>query len=244
MARRRGAAVPDPHDHDDQDDEPVDLISDDDEVDYYDDEGEDQADEPARRGGLLARWTQSIRRPLSGSVAVDESDLKPTEMRGNEARYGYILAAELIIVAILNLTFTHGKNAPAHPPTTLSAIGLVISVGFGALIRTHNRFIVSFAALIAAFFVTLPRIPESLFIYHVFALIFPLIYALVLMQRQRRATLATTKAKGRQTPEQRRADLDARRRERRSRRRGEVPAPGRVAANRRYTPPKAKRPRR
>jgi hypothetical protein len=239
MARRRGAAAPDPHDDD------GDLP---DEEDTYEEEYEEEADVDdvapqgsGRPGGLFTRWSQSAQ--ARATTPVDESDLKPTEMRGNEAMYGYILSAELIVVSVFNLIFTHGQGAPAHPPTTLSAIGLIVSIGFGALVRTHNRFIVSFAALIAAFFVTLPRIPQSLFIFHIFGLIFPLIYALVLMQRQRKATLATTKggSAGRSTPAQRRAEADARRRERRQRRGGQ-PAP-KVAPNRRYTPPKTKRPR-
>jgi hypothetical protein len=256
--RRRSAAAPDPQDHpEDEDPSPEDSLPveeetyegvdeetyEDEEYDDYDEEESEAATPapaPARRsGGLLSRlnlFNQPDRTP------VDDSDLKPTQMRGNEALYGYILAVELVVVSVLNLTFTHGKGAPAHPPTTLSAVGLVVSVGFGALVRTHNRFIVSFAALIAAFFVTLPRIPQSLFVYHVFGLIFPLIYALVLMQRQRKATLARTGSTARQTPAQRRADADTRRRERRQQKRG-APPPPKVAPNRRYTPPKAKRPR-
>jgi hypothetical protein len=249
--RHRGAAAPDPqNDPEDQDDLPAEADDYDDDGDYGEEEeaeeGEDTEDEdedvsrPAgRSAGLLSRISLFNRfdRP-----PVDESHLKPTQMRGNEAMYGYILSAELIVVSVLNLTFTHGKGAPAHPPTTLSAVGLIVSVGFGALVRTHNRFIVSFAALIAAFFVTLPRIPQSLFIYHVFGLIFPLVYALVLMQRQRKATLAQTGSTARQTPAQRRAAADARRNERRQQKRG-APPPPKVAPNRRYTPPKAKRPR-
>jgi len=241
MARRRGAAAPDPHDHPD-DDLPGDEDAYEEYEDYPDEEEAEEAPTSRRSGGLLSRWADSAR--TRATTPVDESQLKPTDMRGNEALYGYILAAELVVVSIFNLVFTQGKGAPAHPPTTLSAVGLIVSVAFGALVRTHNRFIVSFAALIAAFFVTLPRIPQRLFVFHLFALVLPLIYALVLMQRQRKATLAAAKtgSGGRQTPAQRRADADARRRERRQRKRG-APPPPKVAPSRRYTPPKAKRPR-
>jgi hypothetical protein len=245
VARRRGAAAPDPQDHPD-DDLPEEEVGYDDDAEYddYYEEDADAAPAPARRsGGLLSRWADSAR--ARATTPVDESQLKPTDMRGNEALYGYILAAELVVVSVFNLVFTHGKGAPAHPPTTLSVVGLIVSVAFGALVRTHNRFIVSFAALIAAFFVTLPRVPSKLFVFHLLALILPLIYALVLMQRQRKATLAAAKSGsgGRQTPAQRRAEADARRRERRQQKRG-APPPPKVAPSRRYTPPKAKRPRR
>ncbi len=184
---------------------------------------------------------------------TDDSDLKPSAMRGTEPLYGYVVALELVVIAIINLTDTHGKGAPAHPDTTLSIIGLVASAGIvGVIVATRHRFVVGFYAMAAAFLVTTPKVPDSLALTHLLAIAMPVVYALILTQRQNRARLALVKgrrqvdasarppARRRTTAAERRAELEARRRQRQSRR-GDKNEPTGPARNRRYTPPKPKR---
>jgi hypothetical protein len=167
-------------------------------------------------------------------------------MRGTEPMYGYVVMLELIAVAVINLVVVHGAGAPKHSQTTVSLIGLVAALVFGATIQTRNRFIVGFSCILAAFVISsIPQVPNSVKPYHLFGLIIPLVYALILTQRQRKASLALArsgKAPPATTPAERRADAAARRQQRR---RGKnVEPPSGPTPSRRYTPPKAKRPRR
>jgi hypothetical protein len=180
-------------------------------------------------------------RPRAGEEV--EADLKPSAMRRPEPLYGFIVFVELVIIAVINLTVTTGKGAPAHPQTTTSIIGLAGAFGFGAVLLTRHRMYVSFAAIGAAFFVTLPRVPDRVTIYHLFGLVFPLVFAFLLTQRQRKAQAALTKNRpkgsgpGRTASDRRTAGQPERRG-----RRAKTPEPTGPAANRRYTPPKPKRP--
>lgn len=177
-----------------------------------------------------------------GAEARNEPDAmqaKPSAMQGREFLYGHLVAGVLIAVAIANFVLRHGTGAPKHPSTGLAVIGLVAALAMLPLLHTRNRFIAPFGAVIAAFLVTLPRGPNSLQSLHVLAIIFPLVYALLLTQRQRKAAIAQVKAGG------------GPRREARGRRRQRAPEqekpgarPGGPARNRRYTPPKAKRAKR
>jgi hypothetical protein len=176
----------------------------------------------------------------------EEVTLKPSTMRGTEPLYGYVVMLELIAIAIINLVVVHGAGAPKHSQTTVSLIGLVAAIAFGATIQTRNRFIVGFSCIMAAFVIaSLPQVPNSVKPYHLFGLIIPLIYALILTQRQRKASMALArsgKAPPSPTPADRRAEAVARRQQRRRGKAAEQPTgPSR---SRRYTPPKAKRPRR
>jgi hypothetical protein len=187
-----------------------------------------------------------------GAAEVDEADLKPSAMRGTEPLYGYVVAAELLVVALLNLTDTHGAGAPAHPDKILAAIGILGAAAVVAAIRfTRHRMVVGFVAIAAAFFVTLPKTPNSLTVVHVMAIAIPLIYAFILTQRQNKARMAEIKrdrsgdsgssgSRSGRTASSRRADGQAKRRERRGRR--GVPEPSGPKASSRYTPPKPKRP--
>jgi hypothetical protein len=202
-------------------------------------------------------------------VGVPEADdgLKATSMRGTEPLYGYVVALELIVVAILNLTVTKGVGAPAKPSTGMGIIGLVAAAALLVVMRTRHRTAVAFSAIIAAFFVTLPKVPNSLKLAHVVALIFPVIYALILTQRQRRALGVSWKQARRGGPAARRsaqtgagrtsgARAAARTQGARSARAGRATAdtagrsrrggtPASTAsgptASRRYTPPKGRR---
>lgn len=185
---------------------------------------------------------------VDAAVADAEAGLKPSTMRRPEPLYGYLIALELLAISVINLVVRHGKGAPKHPDTGVAIIGLVASLGLFLLIQSRHRFIVGFGAIVAAFLVTLPKGPNSIQLYHLFGLVFPVVFALVLTQRQNRATKAQVKAglgPKRATPAERRAAADARHRERRDRRRGIAPAATTgPKASRRYTPPKARRPRR
>jgi uncharacterized membrane protein YgcG len=193
---------------------------------------------------------------------VPTEELPPSRMRGTESLYGYVVAVELVVVAVLNLTVRTGTGAPAHPQTTLQVIGIAASVALFGLLQVRSRTIVGFGAIVAAFFVTLPKVPNSLSLAHILALAVPLIYGLILTQRQRRATgLARGSRRGgggsgSGTTENssragggsgRRGSAAAGGRARNATsgrgRRGKAadPAPTGPRASARYTPPKAKR---
>jgi hypothetical protein len=177
---------------------------------------------------------------------VDEADLKPSAMRGTEPLYGYVVAAELLAVAILNLTDTHGAGAPAHPDKVLSVLGILAAAAVVAAIRfTRHRMIVGFVTIAAAFLVSLPKVPDSLEAVHVIAIAIPLIYAFILTQRQNKARMADVKrARAGESGSggARRAEAQGKRSERRGRR--GMPEPSGPKASNRYTPPKPKRPQR
>jgi hypothetical protein len=179
-------------------------------------------------------------RDRSAADPVDDLELKPTAMRKPEPLYGYVVAAELIVVSILNLTVTHGKGAPAHPQTVLALAGLAASIALVGLIRTHHRLIAAFGAVMAAFVATLPRVPSSMAISHLLALTLPLIYAFVLTQHQRKAATAQAAARGEKPGRSRgraaKTEPAGRRQSRRDR-----AAPSGPKASPRYTPPKSKR---
>jgi hypothetical protein len=168
-------------------------------------------------------------------------DVKPSAMQGNEFLYGHLVAGILIAIAIANFVVRHGAGAPKKPQTALEVIALVAALALLPILRTRNRFIAPFAAVIAAFFVTYPRGPNSIQSVHVLAIVFPLVYALLLTQRQRKAAIAQAKTGG-----------ATRTRPARSRRRpkagsdggGSAGRPNAPTRNRRYTPPKAKRAKR
>jgi hypothetical protein len=187
-------------------------------------------------------------------LGFDEADLKPSAMRGPEPLYGYVVAAELLVVAILNLTDTHGPGAPAHPDTALAAAGILGAAAVVAAIRfTRHRMIVAFVTIAAAFLVSVPKIPNSLELVHVIAIAVPFVYAFILTQRQNKARVADIKqaraggstsggSRAGRTAAARRAETEAGRRDRRGRR--GVPEPSGPKASNRYTPPKPKRPQR
>lgn len=177
--------------------------------------------------------TNAAAEPESGPT----DSLKPSAMRGTELRYGIGVAVILVVVAVLNLAVRHGAGAPKHPQTGVAVVGLIAALAVFPLLRTRNRFIVPFAAVIAALFVTLPSGPNSVRSLHAVAVIFPLIYAFVLTQRQRKAATAQARLKA----ASRSANEPAA--PRGGRRRKVEQASGPIA-NRRYTPPKRKRARR
>ena len=171
--------------------------------------------------------------------AVDT--LKPSAMRGTELRYGIAVAAILVVIAVLNLVIRHGAGAPKHPQTGLAVIGLIASLAVFPLLRTRNRFIVPFAALVAALLVSLPSGPNQVKSLHALVIIFPFAYALLLTQRQRKAAMAQARLKAANRSANQPATGSA---PTRGGRRRKAEQPSGPTANRRYTPPKPKRARR
>lgn len=181
--------------------------------------------------------------------------LKPSAMRGYEPIYGYVVGVVLVVVAVLNLTVTHGTGAPAHPQTTLAAVGVAASLALFGAIQTKNRMIAGFGAILAAFFVTLPRVPTSLSVAHIVALVVPMAYGLIITQRQRRDTprlarggrgsrgaAASGDAKGSGRGGKSRPGATGATPAGGRRRRGKQPGPiSGPRPNARYTPPKSKR---
>jgi hypothetical protein len=202
-------------------------------------EGDAEYEEAATDGSANGR---------ASAAPSEGDDLKPSAMRGNEMLYGYLIAGELVLVAILNLTVTHGKGAPTHPSRPIEVVGLLASLALFGVLQTRHRFIVPFAMIIAAYIVVYPKTPDSLTLAHLLGLILPVVYAILLMQRQRKAALAQARGRGgrgggaRLTPEERRAEATQRRQERRDKRRGIIPPSGPQKSSR-YTPPKARRPK-
>ena len=200
------------------------------------------ADEPDPGPGLVDE----------GHQPDQEANLKPSTMRGTEPMYGYLVAAELLVVAILNLTDTHGAGAPTHPQKLLSAVGILAAIAVAATIRfTRHRMVVGFVTIAAAFVVSLPKVPSSLNVVHVITIAIPLIYAFILTQRQNKARMTEIKqgraggsGAGRAGGKAAGGGRSATPSSRRERRRRGAEQPAGPKASNRYTPPKPKRPQR
>ncbi|MGH9115783.1 MAG: hypothetical protein ACRDWW_08140 [Acidimicrobiales bacterium] len=205
-----------------------------------DDSDGDARDRPLSMGARARDWIGARfgpRRDAGEASQTPDDDLKPSAMRGSESLYACVAAAELIVVAVLNLVITHGKGAPSHPQTTLAIIGLLGALAFVPTILTRSRMIVPFAAVVAAFLVTLPKVPTSLSTAHFITLIIVVIYALVLTGRQRKAT---AKAGGRGSTARQAGERAGTRAVRGRGGRSKDVAPSGPRASRRYTPPKVK----
>ena len=169
------------------------------------------------------------------AAPLPDDGLKASAMRGSEPLYGYVVALELVVVGVLNLTVTSGAGAPTHPSTALGAVGVAAAISLFGFLQTRNRVIVAFAVIVAAFFVNLPKVPNSLAIAHVFALAFPFAYSLVLTQRHRKRMKGELQAARTRRP----ATPPARRSRRNAKTDTAQPSGPRLSA--RYTPPKTKR---
>jgi hypothetical protein len=191
-------------------------------------------------------------RPVA--AGPDEPGLPPSRMRGTESLYGYVVGLELVVVAILTLVMHGGKGAPKHPQTGLQIAGLIGSIAFFAVLQRRSRTLTAFAAIAAAFIVTLPAVPDSLRTSRIFVLAVPLAYGLIITQRQRKATglsmrgtrtRSASAGPGTRTDtgsKGRRSATDAARPPARRRGRGQdTPAPAGPRPSPRYTPPKPKR---
>jgi hypothetical protein len=168
-------------------------------------------------------------------------DFPASRLRGTEPLYGVVVGLELLVVAILNLAVQGGAGAPKHPDTLIMVLGVAVSVGFIGLLALRNRTVASFGAIGAAFFVTLPKVPSSLSLAHIMALLVPLAYALIITSRQRKMAKGALQRGGRRAPR-----MSESRQSRATRSRNTTTArPAAKAAGRptsgRYTPPKARR---
>lgn len=199
-----------------------------------------------------AEGDPAVRAEVLDTPTGTDGDLPPSRMRGTEFLYGYVVALELLVVAILNIVISKGKGAPAHPQTGLQIIGLLAPLVLVGLIQSRNRTMVGFASIVAAFFVTLPKVPTSLTVAHVLALAVPLAYGLIVTQRQRRAMGNTARRGGRGATQSTgsRATSGAggsaggsggANGRRRGRKGAKEAVPSGPRPNSRYTPPKAKR---
>ena len=178
---------------------------------------------------------RSARRANRKDRPVDplEYELDPWVTRGNETLYGYVIGAELILMAILELTDTHGKGAPAHPATWMSVAGLVASVLMLGLLQTKNRTFVALSTILASLLIDLPSVPNSLVMAKLFAVFIPIVYGIVLVRRRSRSAQIRQQAGIDTAPATGRGRTD------RSGKGGSNPAPVRTTG--RYTPPKSKR---
>ena len=174
--------------------------------------------------------------------ASEPDDFPASRLRGTEPLYGIVVGLELLVVAILNLAIQGGAGAPKHPDTFVMVIGVVASVAFLGLLTVRNRTVASFAAIGAAFFVTLPKVPSSLSLAHIMALLVPLAYALIITSRQRKMAKAAIQRGGNRTPRRTRETRPTRAGRSRSATttRPATRSTGRPASGR-YTPPKARR---
>lgn len=164
-----------------------------------------------------------------------EFELNPWVMRGTEMMYGYVVAAELILVAILELTDTHGKGAPAHPATGLSIAGLAASVLMIGLLQTRNRTFVALSTILASLLIDLPSVPNNLVLAKLFAVFIPIVYGIVLVRRRSRSAQVRQQAGIEQAAPGRSGGRGP------GRRGAAKPAATPTRTSGRYTPPKSKR---
>jgi hypothetical protein len=216
--------------------------------DDADDDGEfdeqDAVDDgPAARSKPVRRGRTSTRGP---TPVYEDDGRPPSAMRGNEPFYGFIVNMLLLATSVLDLVDTTGKGAPAHPDRVEQIAGVVAGLVLLGLQRTKHRFIVGFATIIAVFFITLPKAPDSLVLPHLVCLAAGFAYGMWITLHQSRAIKAkavadkaASRTQTRLTPAERKAQALAQRQEKRNKRRG-VATTGPKPSSR-YTPPKAKR---
>jgi hypothetical protein len=169
--------------------------------------------------------------------------LPPSRLQGSEPLYGVVVGLELLVVAVLTIFARHGAGAPRHYSTAddgLVAVAVASAIAYLGLLRMRNRTVAAFGAIIAAYLLSVPKGPTWVRDVHEYALFPPLVYAIVVAQRLRKATkqsVATDQKTGKsRTP--------APTRDRPAARRGRAAPPARETGpprSGRYTPPKAKR---
>lgn len=187
---------------------------------------------------ILSRRSGATRQPREAPAPAPDDGLKASAMRGTEPLYGYVVALELVVVGILNLTVTSGKGAPAHPPTALATVGVAAGISLFGFLQTKNRVLVAFAVIAAAFLVDLPKVPSSLALAHVFSLALPFAYSLILTQRHRKrmkGELVAARARRSTAPARTRPNPKAK---------DAAATPSGPRPSGRYTPPKALRSKR
>ncbi len=186
---------------------------------------------------LLRRRDGGSELPRQAAAPPPDDGLKASAMRGSEPLYGYVVALELVVVGVLNLTVTSGKGAPSHPSTALAGVGVAAAISLFGFLQTKNRVLVAFAVIAAAFLIDLPKVPNSLALAHVFSLALPFAYSLILTQRHRKrmkGELLAARARRSAAPPRSQAGRKAK---------DAAAAPRGPRPSGRYTPPKAQRPK-
>jgi len=133
----------------------------------------------------------------------DEPDTEaplPSQMQGSEELYGYIVAAELLLASVISFATRHSAGVPANQIQTWKYVAsFAAALALVPVIRTRRRMVAGFASIIAAFVVSLPPGPKSQELVHILVLVIPLAYALLLTQRQRKATSSSKAPPPKQT---------------------------------------------
>jgi hypothetical protein len=154
---------------------------------------------------------------------------RPIELREWEIPAGYAVAGLIVLLAVLELTITHGKGAAKNPSPILPLIALVVGLAQAATIRFKNRLLTGILGVAGGLLIAYVRVPDSLGILHSIGFLAPFVYAFLVTQRHSRAQRAL------QGPRNRRQGGGGSRRGSQA-----PPEPGGPKASRRYTPPKAK----
>lgn len=160
----------------------------------------------------------------------------PARMTNQEWLAGFGISALLIIVGILNVAMEHDKGAPKHPVIWPTYVAIVLAVGLAVSLRWKSRMISPFVAVAGAFFLNYATGASALVIPHLVVLFATLAWCLVLTMRLRKQQREVMPPP---TAAQRREMAAARKRHKRGEPDPE-PAKQYPAANRRYTPPKAR----
>lgn len=174
-----------------------------------------------------SRGSEEDFEPLPARSREPERTLRPIELRDWEIPVAYALGGLITLLAILELTITHGPGAVKNPSPILPLIALVAGVAQIATVRFKNRFVSALVGVAGGLLVGTARVPTALGIPHSIGFLAPLVYAFLVTNRHNRAQRAL---RGPRTQGQRGG------------RRGSKaePEPTGPKANRRYTPPKPK----
>ena len=194
-----------------------------------------------RTAGAATRFGDRVR---NGAPLPDPgTPAKPSRMQPPEDRYGFALAALLVVVGVLFGT-VHGTGSPAHPDDIAPLLGAALGFVLFAVIWLYaNRFTSAGVAVVAGLLIENTQPPKSLLDLRYVMLVAPLGYAFWLTRRQSKAARELAGSRPRLTPDERRAQRD----EQKARKRGEAPPPpirATPSPNRRYTPPQPARPKR
>jgi hypothetical protein len=175
----------------------------------------------------------------------------PSRLQGTEPMYGWVVGLEILVVAVIVAFARHGVGAPKHystADTVLIAVGIVAALTYLALLRVRNRTVAAFGAIVAAYIPSLVPGPNWTRDVTEIGLLPPLIYAVVVAQRMRKATklaMASGKAAGgpsTRTGAGRASGRSARERPApRTRNRSKQAVASGPPRSARYTPPKPKR---
>lgn len=178
--------------------------------------------------------------PAPKPASPAAGDLRPIRLRDWEIPVGYLVAAFVVLLAVLELVITKGKGAPKTPDTLLPVVALIIGVAQAATISLKNRLVTGILGVLGGLAVAYVRVPDSLSIPHSIGFIGPFVYAFLITQRHSRAQRAL---QGPRRPRQGGGGSGARggSGSGSGRRGSKAPIePTGIKASRRYTPPKPK----